>query len=230
MLIEILFPVVPNLNSKDDSFVTKILLQIFNNVQVRIENVHIRLEDNLSNIKTPFAFGVTFSNLVFVTPDSKEKHKFNLKNSSSGIFKIAKLSHFGFYFNCYHKESYYNDFLSSFNDYDAINEIMKNQIATNELDRLDDKFRKEIDYILQPINFHCNVFIHRKPWEDNFEIPTADIEMNLDKFAFNLNQIQFETMLVVVENLNRLSVAEGTFIVCLIDFVLIKFFYFFFIF
>jgi len=190
------------LENKDDSFVTKILLQIFNNVQVRIENVHIRLEDDLSNVKTPFAFGLTFSNLVFVTPDPKDKQKFKLNNASSGIFKIAVLSHFGLYFNCYLKELYRNDFLSTHDEYKSINKAMKKQIAISNTDK-----PPNTDYVLEPINFHCKVFIHRKPYEDNFEIPAADIEMNLDKFALDLNRIQFETLLVVVDNINRLSIA-----------------------
>ena len=118
--------------------------------------MHIRFEDNISNVKTPFSFGLTFSNLVFVTPDSKEKQKFNLKNTSSGIFKIAMLSNFGLYFNCFEKELYLNDFLSLFNDYNSVNEKMKKQIAISDTDKPTDT-----DYVLEPINFHCKVFIHR---------------------------------------------------------------------
>lgn len=164
--------------------------------------MHIRLEDSISNVKTPFAFGLTFSNLVFITPDAKEKQKFNLKNSSSGIFKIAMLSNFGLYFNCFSKEFYLNDFLSFSTDLSSINDRMRKQIAINNSDK-----PIETDYILDPINFHCKVFIHRKPFEDNFEIPTADIEMSLPKFALNLNSKQFETIIVVIDNVNRLSVA-----------------------
>ena len=79
---------------------------------------------------------------------------------------------------------------------------MKRQIAISDTDKPTDT-----DYVLEPINFHCKVFIHRKPYEDSFEIPTADIEMGLEKFALDLNRTQFETLLVVVDNLNRLSIA-----------------------
>ena len=195
-------PVTETLASKDDSFVTKILLQIFNNVQVRIENVHVRLEDCISNASTPFAVGVSFSNLVFVTPDAKEKQKFSLKNASSGIFKIAMLSNFGLYFNCYSKASYHGDFLSTSSDYASINARMKEQIAISDSHKPVDT-----DWVLQPINFQSKVFIHRKPHEDNYEIPSADVELALDKFALDLNRKQFETLVVVVDNVNRLSVA-----------------------
>ena len=112
------------------------------------------------------------------------------------------LSNFGLYFNCYAKESFHGDFLSMFSDYGSINAKMKQQIAISDSHKPADT-----DYVLQPINFQSKVFIHRKPHEDNFKIPNADVELELDKFALDLNRKQFETLVVVVDNVNRLSVA-----------------------
>ena len=41
----------------DPTFVERLVASIINNIQVSIENIHIRYEDNVSAPGCPFAFG-----------------------------------------------------------------------------------------------------------------------------------------------------------------------------
>uniref|UniRef100_A0A3Q2YAD3 Chorein N-terminal domain-containing protein n=1 Tax=Hippocampus comes TaxID=109280 RepID=A0A3Q2YAD3_HIPCM len=48
---------------KQDTFVEKLVTQIIKNVQVKISNIHIRYEDDVTNPRCPLSFGVSLSNL-----------------------------------------------------------------------------------------------------------------------------------------------------------------------
>ena len=60
---------------KEYGFFVKLLIKQFDRIHVTIKNVHVRFEDNLSNVKTPFAFGLTLSNLIFNASNFNRKSK-----------------------------------------------------------------------------------------------------------------------------------------------------------
>lgn len=48
-----------------DAFVEKLVTLIIKNLQVKINDIHIRYEDEFSNIDRPFAAGITLHGLFF---------------------------------------------------------------------------------------------------------------------------------------------------------------------
>ncbi|RXM32961.1 Vacuolar protein sorting-associated protein 13A [Acipenser ruthenus] len=48
---------------KQDTFVEKLVTQVIKNLQVKISNIHIRYEDDITNPKSPLSFGVSLQNL-----------------------------------------------------------------------------------------------------------------------------------------------------------------------
>uniref|UniRef100_A0A8C4FH35 Vacuolar protein sorting 13 homolog A n=1 Tax=Dicentrarchus labrax TaxID=13489 RepID=A0A8C4FH35_DICLA len=52
----------PNLE-KQDTFVEKLVTQVIKNLQVKISNIHVRYEDDVTNPNCPLSFGVSLKNL-----------------------------------------------------------------------------------------------------------------------------------------------------------------------
>uniref|UniRef100_A0A674DPS1 Vacuolar protein sorting 13 homolog A n=1 Tax=Salmo trutta TaxID=8032 RepID=A0A674DPS1_SALTR len=48
---------------KQDTFVEKLVTQVIKNLQVKISNIHVRYEDDVTNPNCPFSFGVSLQNL-----------------------------------------------------------------------------------------------------------------------------------------------------------------------
>lgn len=51
----------------DDTFTEKLITQIIKNVQIKIETIHLRYEDDVTKAGSPFGFGVTLKNLEVQT-------------------------------------------------------------------------------------------------------------------------------------------------------------------
>jgi len=56
-----------------DTFAEKLITQIIKNVQIRIESIHVRYEDSVTNPNSPFAFGAVLKSLHVQTTDKNWK-------------------------------------------------------------------------------------------------------------------------------------------------------------
>ncbi|KAB0388751.1 hypothetical protein E2I00_008914, partial [Balaenoptera physalus] len=54
---------------KQDTFTEKLITQIIKNLQVKISNIHIRYEDDVTNRDNPLSFGISLQNLSMQTTD-----------------------------------------------------------------------------------------------------------------------------------------------------------------
>uniref|UniRef100_A0A673UTW3 Vacuolar protein sorting 13 homolog A n=1 Tax=Suricata suricatta TaxID=37032 RepID=A0A673UTW3_SURSU len=54
---------------KPDTFTEKLITQIIKNLQVKISNIHIRYEDDITNRDNPLSFGISLQNLSMQTTD-----------------------------------------------------------------------------------------------------------------------------------------------------------------
>uniref|UniRef100_A0A452VE94 Vacuolar protein sorting 13 homolog A n=1 Tax=Ursus maritimus TaxID=29073 RepID=A0A452VE94_URSMA len=52
---------------KQDTFTEKLITQIIKNLQVKISNIHIRYEDDITNRDNPLSFGISLQNLIHLT-------------------------------------------------------------------------------------------------------------------------------------------------------------------
>uniref|UniRef100_A0A8B9KS96 Vacuolar protein sorting 13 homolog A n=1 Tax=Astyanax mexicanus TaxID=7994 RepID=A0A8B9KS96_ASTMX len=58
---------------KQDTFVEKLVTQVIKNLQVKISNIHVRYEDDVTNPNCPLSFGVSLQNLSLQTADANWK-------------------------------------------------------------------------------------------------------------------------------------------------------------
>jgi hypothetical protein len=105
----------------DKTFAEKLTTQIINNVQIKINDIHIRYEDNTTT-GVPFAFGVTLSNLSVHTTNENWIQSL-VAESVTRIFKVAQLEGLAVYMNC-------NTKLFQYDHPEDFNPLFQDTIAT----------------------------------------------------------------------------------------------------
>ncbi|CAG2100423.1 unnamed protein product [Medioppia subpectinata] len=165
----------------------------FQNLQVFITNVHICYEDSISWPKNPFQVGLTLHKLVFETQDNASTNDGN----ENIFYKLVTLEGLSFYWNCHMDKA---NFLSKMDD-KSIDVKLEERIATRHN-------TPELQYVLYPINFTSNAVINRKPEDDDYSIPVLDIEMDLDMFELRMTRLQFESLLLLLDAIDRMNLGK----------------------
>jgi len=80
----------------ESGFADKLLETIINNVQIRINNVHVRYEDSITMRDNPFVVGCTLESLIAESTDSNWNVAF-LKEIHENAYKV---SHGYIYLSC----------------------------------------------------------------------------------------------------------------------------------
>lgn len=83
-----------------------------------------------------------------------------------------------------------------------IDQVLADRIATRQ------KTPSGLQYILWPINFTSNAVINRKPEVDDYTSPVLDIQMDLDVFELRLTRNQFESLLLLLDAIDRMNLAQ----------------------
>eukprot|EP00002_Diphylleia_rotans_P020696 TRINITY_DN4017_c0_g1_i5.p1 TRINITY_DN4017_c0_g1~~TRINITY_DN4017_c0_g1_i5.p1 ORF type:complete len:3294 (-),score=474.19 TRINITY_DN4017_c0_g1_i5:153-10034(-) len=92
--------------SNEDNIISRIVDTIVNNVQVQINRIHFRYEDNISNAKSMISLGVYLENLKFETTDSEGKPSFFVGSLDSILQKVFSLRNFSVYYETCSKLAY----------------------------------------------------------------------------------------------------------------------------
>ena len=87
-------------------------------------------------------------------------------------------------------------------DEQSIDEILADRIATLH------KTPDDLQYILWPINFNTNAVINRKPEEEHYKNPVLDIHMDLDVFELRMSRMQFESLLLLLDAIDRMNLGK----------------------
>lgn len=178
---------------KDDkSFTEKLSAQIINNVQIKISDIHIRYEDNVS-CSTPFACGITLSNFSVHTTD-EGWNKTLISQSLTEIYKIAQLESLAVYMNVDCK---------LFQEYSADNYItmFKESIATRTMKPSD------YDFVLGPINSEAKLKMNPDPESNEipFSIPKIILNLTMEKLGIGMTKSQYQDIMCMIEQFGRMT-------------------------
>ncbi|KAF5289221.1 hypothetical protein FQR65_LT00109 [Abscondita terminalis] len=177
----------------DDTFVEKLTIQIIKNVQVKIQNIHLRYEDRITNSSSPFTVGITLANLSMETTDETWTPTI-VQDTVSKIYKIVNLDGLAAYWNC--------------------GSAMYANLPTVDLI---DKFKKEIasktvtpqnyHYILGPIYSAARLRINPKPDSDTpqFSIPKIHLNLEMEKLYIGINKSQYRDIIALADSFTRMS-------------------------
>jgi vacuolar protein sorting-associated protein 13A/C len=86
-------------DTKEKGFAKRVQDAIINNIQIYVNNVHIRYEDKYSIENKVVSFGLYFRNFRAETVDINGKSIFADSNAKT-IYKVGVLTGFNIYWNC----------------------------------------------------------------------------------------------------------------------------------
>ncbi|CAF1448566.1 unnamed protein product [Adineta ricciae] len=172
------------LDEKETTFLERMRLQIMQNLHISIDNLHISYETiSTTKLGHPFCFGLTIDYLEMITTTD---HRFMRRNkeNSTVIFKMKEMRALSLYWNTQCRSRIDMSF-------DDVVKDLKSKIATNSYIPTD----LEMNYILYPVNPVIDLTIILQPGEFNFERPTYDLDIQIERLDLNIDPKQFSDLL-----------------------------------
>lgn len=175
----------------DKSFMEKMIVQIVNNIQIKISDIHIRYEDG-TTANNMFAFGLTLKRFDIHTTDADWQQTY-VKEQSAKTFKVAKLSGLAVYMNCntesfdkYHGKQLLHQFKST------IGESEGNQPP-------------DYNYIFGPISSDTRLKLNSTPDDDDppFGVPKVELTIAMNRVTLGVTRHQYQNVIALAESLDR---------------------------
>ncbi|XP_046904728.1 vacuolar protein sorting-associated protein 13A-like, partial [Hypomesus transpacificus] len=175
---------------KQDTFVEKLVTQVIKNLQVKISNIHIRYEDDVTNPCCPLSFGVSLQNLSLQTCDANWKPCL-LDEKAKLFFKLVQLDNLFAYWNV-------NSTLYSNHSPDQALLCLQNSITAQC------SLPGNHDFIFRPIT--ANAKLRMNPRSDvDFSSPKVDLVVKLKEVAIELNRPQYISILELLGSVDMMS-------------------------
>ncbi|CAF4187784.1 unnamed protein product, partial [Rotaria sp. Silwood2] len=178
---------IKKIEKDNDTFGARMKLQIIQNLELSIQNIHIVYEDKTTKPNHPFAFGITLNYITFQTTN-KEWIPTIIKENSPTIYKIGELNALSIYWNT-------NIESNSNLPRNAIIKNLQTKIAVDN----NDQASKDMAYIFQPFNVKTKLIITMKPRQQNFERSMFYITIDLGHISLTLNRAQYLDILDLLE-------------------------------
>ncbi|XP_074493929.1 intermembrane lipid transfer protein VPS13A isoform X2 [Sebastes fasciatus] len=175
---------------KQDTFVEKLVTQVIKNLQVKISNIHVRYEDDVTNPNCPLSFGVSLKNLSLQTSDENWNPRL-LDENSRLFFKLVQLDNLFAYWNV-------NSLLFSNHSADEALQCLQSSMDTNNTLSISH------DFIFRPIS--AGAKLRMNPRSDvDFSFPKVDLMVNLSEVAIELNRPQYISILELLGSVDMMS-------------------------
>ncbi|ORX97315.1 hypothetical protein K493DRAFT_336590 [Basidiobolus meristosporus CBS 931.73] len=180
-------------DAKSASFVTQLATKIADNLQVSINNIHIRYEDKISNPEHPFSVGFTLHGLSAVSTDENWKEAF-IDQQTNTIHKLVKLSSMAVYWNTEAISlagKTYDEFVEHFT-----------QMISSDKNRF-----KGHQFILKPVTGVGRIRVNKTFSTD---VPKVAAGLLFEEFGFVFDDEQYRDMLLLA-NLFEYSMRQKKF-------------------
>ncbi|XP_071339167.1 intermembrane lipid transfer protein VPS13A isoform X1 [Trachinotus anak] len=175
---------------KQDTFVEKLVTQVIKNLQVKISNIHVRYEDDVTNPNCPLSFGVSLKNLSLQTADENWKPSL-LDENSRLFFKLVRLDSLFAYWNV-------NSTLFSNHSADEALQCLQSSMEIHS------SLPVNHDFIFRPIS--ADAKLRMNPRSDvDFSSPKVDLMVNLSEVAIELNRPQYISILELLGSVDMMS-------------------------
>ncbi|TEB35046.1 hypothetical protein FA13DRAFT_1915662 [Coprinellus micaceus] len=160
--------------------IQSLITKVINNVQVTINNIHVRYEDDISVPGHSFAAGVTLENFSAVSVDGQWKPSF-IESTAGAIHKLAKLECLAIYFDT--------------NSQSMAGLPQKEAIARfSEMIRdADGKWQHQ--YILKPVSGEGRVVVNHRVDRNT---PRFNVELLFDEIGVSLDDHQYRHAISLV--------------------------------
>ncbi|KAM4036143.1 intermembrane lipid transfer protein VPS13C isoform 3-T3 [Anomaloglossus baeobatrachus] len=172
---------------KKDTFLEKLAAQVIKNLQVKITNIHIRYEDDISDVNIPVSVGMTLSELSLQT-SSESWTPSILNEASKVIYKLVRLDCFSTYWNVNSKVYYHQSCEKILAD-------LKSGVMSSS--------KKPVDYqyIFKPVSASAKLYINPNA-EVELRTPKLDFNMEIQHIAIELTRPQYLSMIDLLESVD----------------------------
>ncbi|CAG8475084.1 9038_t:CDS:10, partial [Acaulospora morrowiae] len=169
-------------DQKNQSFVNQLVTKIVDNLQISINNIHIRYEDKLSDPGHPFSVGLTLSEFSAVSTDGNWVPTF-IEGETSSINKLITLGSLAVYWNTDSRS------LAGSPTNQAV-ETFTGLIASEK------NIPSEHQYILKPVSGTGRVVLNKTY---NVDTPKTSATLLFDELGFILDNEQYRDALLMVD-------------------------------
>ncbi|ORZ00047.1 hypothetical protein BCR41DRAFT_313859 [Lobosporangium transversale] len=166
---------------KNATFLNQLVTKVVDNLQVSINNIHVRYEDKMSDPKHPFSAGLTLSQLSAVSTDGDWVPTF-IHDEANTIHKLATLDSLAMYWNTDSRS------LAGRDKDDALKTFM-------ELVAKAEYIPKEHQYILKPVSGTGKVKLNKRYGGD---VPKTGVSLNFDELGFVVDDEQYNNVLLMM--------------------------------
>ncbi|KAG0003109.1 hypothetical protein BGZ80_007728 [Entomortierella chlamydospora] len=166
---------------KNATFLNQVITKVVDNLQVSINNIHIRYEDKMSDPKHPFSAGLTLSQLSAVSTDGQWVPTF-IHDEANTIHKLATLDSLAMYWNT-DSESLGGK---------ATDEALK---AFVDLIAKAEHVPGEHQYILKPVSGEGKIKINKRYGGD---IPKVGVTLDFNELGFVFDDEQYKNVLMMI--------------------------------
>ncbi|XP_058593514.1 intermembrane lipid transfer protein VPS13C isoform X2 [Neofelis nebulosa] len=176
--------------AKKDTFLEKLATQVIKNVQVKITDIHIKYEDDVTDPKQPLSFGVTLGELSLLTANEHWTPCI-LNEAEKIIYKLVRLDSLSAYWNV-------NCGMSYQGSKEQILDQLKSGILTSS------NIPANHQYIFQPISASAKLFMN--PYaETELKTPKLDGNIEVQNIAVELTKPQYLSMIDLLESLDYMA-------------------------
>ncbi|XP_073435523.1 intermembrane lipid transfer protein VPS13C isoform X2 [Dendrobates tinctorius] len=172
---------------KKDTFLEKLAAQVIKNLQVKITDIHIRYEDDITDVNIPVSVGVTLAELSLQT-SSESWTPSILNEASKVIYKLVRLDSFSTYWNVNSKMYYHQSCEKILAD-------LKLGVMSSSKKPLD------YQYIFKPVSASAKLYINPNA-EVELRTPKLDWNMEIQHISIELTKPQYLSMIDVLESVD----------------------------
>ncbi|XP_048449432.1 vacuolar protein sorting-associated protein 13A [Rhincodon typus] len=175
---------------KQDTFLEKLITQVIKNLQVKITNVHIRYEDDITNQNSPLSFGISLENLSLETTD--ERWNPCLHDQCEHVFnKLVRLDYLCAYWNVNTK------MYSKSHQVQALKDL-KNGVSRRSF------IPETYQFIFQPLSAQAKLEMNPRA-EVDFASPKMNLEVNLEDIAIEINRPQYLSIMELLGSIDMMT-------------------------
>ncbi|XP_023568424.1 vacuolar protein sorting-associated protein 13C [Octodon degus] len=173
--------------AKKDTFLEKLATQVIKNVQVKITDIHIKYEDDVTDPERPLAVGVTLGELSLLTTNEHWTPCI-LNETEKIIYKLIRLDSLSAYWNVNCRLSYQGS-------REQILDQLKNEILTST------NRSPNHQYIFQPVSASAKLYMNPHA-EAELQTPKLDWSLEVQNVALELSRPQYLSMIDLLESLD----------------------------
>ncbi|XP_041535270.1 vacuolar protein sorting-associated protein 13C isoform X3 [Microtus oregoni] len=173
--------------AKKDTFLEKLATQVIKNVQVKITDIHIKYEDDVTDPERPLSFGVTLGEFSLLTTNEHWTPCI-LNEAEKIIYKLVKLDSLSAYWNVGCCMSYHGS-------REQILDQLKREILTSR------NIPPDHQYIFQPISASAKLYMNPCA-ESELKTPKLDGNVEVQNIAIELTKPQYLSMIDFLESLD----------------------------